>query len=160
MSSSARLAAVVRIATGVIFIAEGLGKILGDFVHGGFAKSASGMMKESWPFWRGVLQNVVLPHANVFAWIVAAGELALGISLILGLWTRVSTACGSLLMVSILLGQSYPGPGTSWEKWITAGLTTKFALLLLLLLCAADTGRVWGLDGSRRGPRRGGGIRR
>ncbi|MEP6768337.1 MAG: DoxX family protein [Acidobacteriota bacterium] len=160
MSSSARLAALVRIGTGVIFIAEGVGKILGDFVHGGFAKSAGGMMKESWPFWRGVLQNVILPHASIFAWIVAAGELALGISLVLGLWTRVSTACGSLLMVSILLGQSYPGPGSSWEKWITAGLTTKFALLLLLLLCAADTGRVWGLDARGTGPRRSGGIRR
>ncbi|MEP6800701.1 MAG: DoxX family protein [Acidobacteriota bacterium] len=160
MNSAARLAALVRICTGVIFIAEGLGKILGEFVHGGFAKSASGMMKEAWPFWRGILQTVILPHAGVFSWIVAVGELALGISLLLGLWTRVSTACGSLLMLSILLGQSYAGTGASWDKWITAGLTTKFALLLLLLLFAADAGRVWGLDGRGRGVRRGGGVRR
>ena len=160
MNSAARPAALVRIVTGAIFIAEGLGKILGEFVHGGFAKSASGMMKEAWPFWRGMLHDVILPHASVFAWIVAAGELALGIALLLGLWTRVATACGSLLMISILLGQSYPGPGSSWDKWITEGLTTKFALLLLLLLCAADAGRVWGLDGRGRAVRRGGGIRR
>ncbi|MEO8189670.1 MAG: DoxX family protein [Acidobacteriota bacterium] len=159
MASAARLAAVVRILTGVIFIAEGLGKMLGEFVHGGFAKAASGMMKEAWPFWRGILQSLILPNASVFAWIVAGGELALGVALLVGLWTRAATAAGSLLMLSILLGQSYPGPHASWDKWITAGLTTKFALLLLLLLCAADAGRAWGLDGRGRGPRRGG-IRR
>lgn len=49
-------------------------------------------------------------------------------------------------MFAILLGQSYV-PGARWDKWITAGLTTKFALLLLLLILASDAGRVWGLDG-------------
>ena len=50
-------------------------------------------------------------------------------------------------MLTILLGQSYPGRGSdAGIKWITAGLTTKFAMLLLLLLAAADAGRVWGLD--------------
>ena len=41
------------------------------------------------------------------------------------------------------------------DDWITAGLTPKFAFLLLLLLCAVDAGRVWGLDGRRRKSPRG-----
>ena len=49
-------------------------------------------------------------------------------------------------MVAILLGQSYV-PGAKWDRWITAGLTTKFALLLLLLILASNAGRVWGIDG-------------
>ncbi len=154
----ARLAALVRIATGVIFIAEGAGKILGDFVHGGFAKSAQEMQASAWPFWGAMLRSLVIPHASVVAWIVALGELALGVALLLGLLTRAAAAGGVLLMLAILLGQSRPPAGSSWDRWITAGLTTKFAILLLLLIAAADAGRVWGIDGRRGRVRRG--IRR
>jgi thiosulfate dehydrogenase [quinone] large subunit len=142
----ARLAAVVRIAAGAIFVAEGAGKLAGDFVHGGFASSAEEMARVSWPFWRSFLQSVVLRHAGVFAWVFAFAELAVGIGLLLGLATRAAAAGGAVLMVAILLGQSYV-PGAKWDRWITAGLTTKFALLLLLLILASNAGRVWGIDG-------------
>lgn len=142
----ARLAAAVRIATGLIFVAEGAGKLTGDFVRGGFARSAAEMAQKSWPFWKSFLESAVVPRAGVFGWIFALGEAAVGIGLLLGLFTRVAAAGGAAQMVAILLGQSYV-PGSSWDKWITAGLTTKFALLLLLLLLAADAGRIWGLDG-------------
>jgi thiosulfate dehydrogenase [quinone] large subunit len=156
----ARLAALVRILTGAIFVAEGMGKILGPFVRGGFAKATTEMLPQAWPFWRALLRSFVLPHASAFGWIVAIGELAVGMALLLGLWTRLAAAGGAALMLSILLSQSDPGAGASWDRWITAGLPTKFALLLLLLLAAADAGRVWGADarripvGGRRGIRR------
>src|SRR6202023_210973 len=76
-AGQARLAALVRIATGVLFIAEGYGKITGPFVQGGFSRSVSGMASESWPFWRSFLESGVKPHAAVFGWFVALGELAL-----------------------------------------------------------------------------------
>jgi uncharacterized membrane protein YphA (DoxX/SURF4 family) len=150
-----RLAAAVRIATGAIFVAEGTGKLAGDFVRGGFARSAAEMAQQSWPIWRSFLESLVIPRADVFGWIFALGELAVGIGLLFGLFTRVAAAGGAALMIAILLGQSYV-PGGNWEKWITAGLTTKFALLLLLLLLAADAGRVWSLDSrlGKRGPLR------
>jgi thiosulfate dehydrogenase [quinone] large subunit len=142
----ARLAAAVRIATGVLFAAEGAGKLAGDFVHGGFASSAEEMARASWPFWRSFLQSVVVPHAGIFGWVFALAELAVGIGLLLGFATRAAAAGGAALMVAILLGQSYV-PGAKWDRWITAGLTTKFALLLLLLILASNAGRVWGIDG-------------
>lgn len=157
MPPGARLAASVRIATGILFATLGLEKILGDFVRGGFAKDLAQMAATSWPFWRSFLHSTVAPHAALFAWVVAGAELALAIALILGIWTRAAAACGVLLMLTILLGQSYPGPKAPWDRWITSGLSTRFAILLLLLLAAADAGRVWGLDG-RRGP--GFGVRR
>ena len=144
-----RLAAGVRIATGAIFVAEGAGKVTGDFVRGGFAQSAGDMARESWPFWRSFLESVVVPRAGVCGWVFAVSELAVGIGLFLGLATRAAAAGGAALMIAILLGQSYV-PGGNWEKWITAGLTTKFALLLFLLLLSANAGRVWGLDGRLR----------
>jgi uncharacterized membrane protein YphA (DoxX/SURF4 family) len=145
---AARLAALVRIAAGVLFVAEGFGKAAGKFVHGGFAKSASGMTAESWPFWKSFLNSVVVPHAPLFAWVIALGELAVGIGLLLGLLTRFAAAGGVLLLLTILLGQTYV-PGSSWEGWVTAGLTTKFAILLLLLIAAVGYG-AWGVDGRRK----------
>ncbi len=142
----ARLAAAVRIATGVLFAAEGAAKLAGDFVRGGFASSAGETARASWPFWRSFLESVVLPRAGIFGWAFAFAELAVGIGLLLGLATRAAAAGGAALMITILLGQSCV-PGAKWDRWITAGLTTKFALLLLLLLFASDAGRVWGMDG-------------
>src|SRR5450759_4157595 len=142
----ARLAAAVRIATGALFVAEGAGKLAGGFVHGGFASSVEEMVRASWPFWKSILRSMVLPHAGVFGWVFAFAELAVGIGLLLGFAARAAAAGGAALMVAILLGQSYV-PGAKGDKWITAGLTTKFALLLLLLILASNAGRVWGIDG-------------
>jgi uncharacterized membrane protein YphA (DoxX/SURF4 family) len=157
MPPGGRLAALVRIATGVLFVTLGLEKIVGSFVRGGFAKDVASTLATSWPFWRSFLQSTVAGNAAVFAWIVAAGELVIGLALLLGLGTRAAAVGGALLMLVILLGQSYPGPKAPWDRWITSGLATRFALLLLLLLAASDAGRVWGLDG-RRGS--GFGVRR
>jgi len=148
MGPRSRLTALVRIATGILFVAEGSGKIAGKFVHGAFARDAEEMAQKGWPLWGSFLRSVVVPHTGVFAWAVALGELLLGIALILGLLTRVAAAAGVLLLLTILLGQSYV-PGAGLVGWITAGLTTKFAILLLLSLAASGYGD-WGLDGRRR----------
>lgn len=142
-----RTAAAVRILTGALFVALGWGKITGDFVRTGFAGSAREMAAGAWPLWKAFLEGTVLPHAGTFAWAMALAEVAVGIGLVLGLWTRIAAAGGAALMVPIVLG-SGPGPGATWDQWVTAGLTAKFTLLLLLLLFAVDAGSVWGFDGS------------
>jgi len=142
------LTALVRIATGILFVAEGSGKVAGKFVHGAFARDAEEMAQKAWPLWGSFLRAVVVPHTTLFAWVVALGELLLGIALLLGLWTRIAATAGVLLLLTILLGQSYV-PGAGWVGWITAGLVTKFAILLLLSLAASGYG-AWGLDGRRR----------
>ena len=143
-----RTAAVVRILAGLLFVAEGYSKLTGEFVSGGFGKAAARMSHEAWPFWGRFLKIAVVPHAGTLAWAFALGELAVGIGLLLGLWTRVACAGGLVLMASISLGDARPGTGASWADWITAGLTAKLAFLLLLLLFAVDAGKIWGLDGS------------
>jgi len=142
-------------ATGAIFLAEGFSKIAGPFVHGKFAEQTRQIAAKSWPVWSGFLQTVVLPNAAAVGWLVAVGELAVGIGLLAGLWTRAACAGGAVLVLTFLLGQFW-APGGAWHDWITAGLTSKFALLLLALLASADAGKTWGLDGR---PRRGRGIK-
>jgi uncharacterized membrane protein YphA (DoxX/SURF4 family) len=149
-SRSSKGVAIVRILTGIVFIAEGWAKVAGAFVRGGFAESvretASG---RAWPFWSSFLRGFVAAHARPFGWFFALAELALGLALLLGLLTRPATAGGVVLMLILLLGQTNAA-GSSWDQWITAGLTAKFALLLLCLLFLADAGRVWGVDATLR----------
>lgn len=145
-----RIAALVRIATGAIFVAEAYAKITGEFVRGGFARQAGEIAAKAWPFWGRFLHGFVIPNASSVAWVVALGELAVGLGLLAGLWTRAASAGGVLLVLSFLLGQSYVAGG-SWDRWVTAGLPSKFAVLLLILIGAADAGKVWGMDASRRG---------
>jgi uncharacterized membrane protein YphA (DoxX/SURF4 family) len=146
----ARGAALIRIATGAIFVAEGYSKITGPFVRGGFGKNAQEIAAKAWPVWGRFLHAVVIPNAAAVAWLVAAGELAVGLGLLAGVWTRWASAGGALLVLSFLLGQFYV-PGGSWSDWVTAGLPSKFAILLLCLIGLVDAGRVWGLDGRRKG---------
>jgi thiosulfate dehydrogenase [quinone] large subunit len=146
--------AIIRIATGVIFFAEGFSKITGDFVRGGFAQSAREVAAgKAWPFWSAFLKSIVIPNATRFGWFFALAELVLGVALIFGFLTRAAAVGGILLMVILLLGQTDVRNG-GWAEWVTAGLPTKFALLLLWLIFLADAGRVWGIDARvRRRPR-------
>jgi thiosulfate dehydrogenase [quinone] large subunit len=146
-----RTAALVRILTGLLFTAEGLSKLSGDFVRGGFAKHAGRIAAGSFPFWKQFLETTVVPHADAFGWVIALGELAVGVGLLAGFLTRAASAGGALLMLTVALGEVKPGPGAAWDDWITSGLTPKLAFLLLVLLCAVNPGKVWGLDGRRRG---------
>lgn len=154
-SNGLRTAAIVRILTGLIFLAEGWSKLTGEFVRGGFAGDIKQMAAETWPFWKHVLEAWVAPRAEVFGWAFALGELAVGIGLLLGLFTRVAAGGGIALMILVLLGSGRGEPDASWDMWVTAGLTAKLALLLMVLLFAVNPGKIWGLDGwvSKRGAR-------
>ena len=151
--AAARLLALARIGTGAIFVGLGYGKVTGKFVRGDFASDAREMATKAWPPWGRFLHSVVVPNAAAFGWLIAAGEIVVGAALILGLWTRVASLAGALLVLAILLGQFWVR-GEPWNDWITAGLTSKFAILLLVALACADAGRTWGMDGTRRNARR------
>ena len=142
-----RTRAVVRILTGALFVAEGWSKIAGTFVRGGFASDLPEIARGSVPFWRTFLEHFVVPHAAAAAWMIALGELAVGVGLVLGLWTRVACAGGAALMAAIAMGGIRPHEGKAWTDWVTAALTPKLAFLLFVLMFTVDAGRTWGLHG-------------
>jgi uncharacterized membrane protein YphA (DoxX/SURF4 family) len=154
-SPASRSIALARIVAGAIFACSGFAKVTGAFVRGGFAKSAAEMAGQGYPFWRPFLQRVVVPHPEPFAWAVALGELALGLSLLSGLLVRWASAAGIVLMASIGFGGAWPGPHAEWHQYVTAWLAPAGYACLFLIFAAADAGRLWGLDGRRRNARRG-----
>ena len=146
----------MRTATSVFFLLFGEYKVAGpEFAHGGFrtylqdyiANSAVG-------FYRPVLSGLVLPHAVFFGYVVGIVELAVGISLLIGLWVRPACILGGLFLLNMLLATWWaPGHGVPVWRYFGNELDHLPLLLLLIVFYAADAGRTWGLDGMVRANR-------
>jgi thiosulfate dehydrogenase (quinone) large subunit len=152
-SGLSRTIAVVRIATSVFFLLFGEYKVAGaGFAHGGFQTYLQDYITNSAvSFYRPVLSSVVLPHAVFFGYVVGVLELFIGVSLLLGLWVRPASVLGILFLVNMLLATWWaPGHGVPVWRYFGAELDHIPLLLLLVILYAADAGRVWGLDGTVR----------
>lgn len=148
--------AIARMATSVFFLLFGEYKVARpEFAHGGFqtylqdyiANSAVG-------FYRPVLSGLVLPHAVFFGYVVGIVELAVGISLLIGLWLRPACVLGGLFLLNMLLATWWaPGHGVPVWRYFGNELEHLPLLLLLIVFYAADAGRTWGLDGLVRANR-------
>ncbi len=81
-ASSTKALAGLRIAVGVLFLIFGEYKVVGtQFTLGGGFQSWIGRFLQdgAYPFMVPVLKNFVLPHATPIAFLVAYGELAIGL---------------------------------------------------------------------------------
>jgi thiosulfate dehydrogenase [quinone] large subunit len=146
--------ALLRVLVGVIFLWAGLEKLTSAT-----AFSASGFLKFAtngtlgWPFVSGdVAEGTVFNPTHAF-WasladnpglmsvinvLVVAGEIGIGIALILGLFTRFAGAMGTLMMLFFFLA--------AWD--FAYGIVNQH--LTYALICATITGlgagRYYGLD--------------
>ena len=106
---------VVRIWVGLQWIEAGYGKVtnpawvgekagagLTGFVMGALEK-ASGDHPAVQGWYADFLQSVVLPNATVFSYMVAFGEVAVGLGLILGMLTGIAAFFGVLMNTNFLL---------------------------------------------------------
>ena len=92
-----------------------------------------------------LVRDVVLPHINVFGPLVYLIEVLVGVSLMLGIITRIGALLGALLILNLWLGL-YSAPG-EWP-W-----TYVFLIVIQLLFVIDPPGRSLGLDAlpGRRG---------
>ena len=78
------------------------GTSLTKFVTGALDKTTGAHPDvQAWYGW--FLQNVVLPNARLWSYLVTAGEVLVGVALILGLFTGLAAFFGSFMNVSYLL---------------------------------------------------------
>jgi uncharacterized membrane protein YphA (DoxX/SURF4 family) len=152
--SAAKTIAAARIATGIIFFLFAEYKIAGnEFTSGGFIHWVSGWVEQEQPvgFFRPVLVNLALVHPVLCARIVAWGELAIAVSLILGLLVRPASVWGGIFMISLALSTWFaPGRGAPVWQYFGANLDHISLLLLFVVFYATRAGTVWGLDGLLR----------
>lgn len=147
-----RTLALVRIATGLLFIVFGQFKVTGEsFVHGGLREYVEGYVNQNQAvgFYKIFLVKVVLPYADWFGYLVAWGELLIGIALVAGLWVRVASLAGGLHMLSLMLASWYaPGPDAPLWRYLAGQLAHLPLLFLFLLFFVGRAGETWGLDAS------------
>jgi thiosulfate dehydrogenase [quinone] large subunit len=86
---------LLRVYTGIFFLYHGWSKMMrDDFGVAGFLGAVS---ENTFGFYRPFVDSVVLPNQGLFAFLVAYGEFALGIALILGLATRYAAFAGAFM---------------------------------------------------------------
>jgi uncharacterized membrane protein YphA (DoxX/SURF4 family) len=98
----------------------------------------------SFPLYGLFVEQVVLPNFTLFAWLIFLAELAVGLSLLTGAFTRIGALVGLGMSVNLGIGLlEVPG---EWP-WSYAMLAMWHGLFFV-----TDAGRVWGVDGwLRRG---------
>jgi uncharacterized membrane protein YphA (DoxX/SURF4 family) len=94
-------------------------KVNGTFIHTAVTPAVSAL-----------LRNVVLPNAQIFAITIGVGDLAIGVSLLFGFFTRLGGAFAIMRAVTNILVAGGAGPDTVGfnAMLITAGaiaLTTR-----------------------------------
>jgi uncharacterized membrane protein YphA (DoxX/SURF4 family) len=131
-----RTIAVVRVATGVLFLLFGEYKVAGPgFAHGGFQQYLQGYIGgDAVAFYRPFLAHLVPPHAVFFGYFVGVLELWIGVSLVLGWWVRPASVLGAMFMLNLVLATWWePGHGVAFWRYFGAELD-KIPLLCLFLI--------------------------
>lgn len=128
---------LARVSLGVLFLYAGVVKVVdSDWSAAGYiggAKTFAG-------FYQLFLQPAILPVVNFLnAW----GLTILGVSLILGLFVRLSSALGIILMLLYYFAAG-PFPYPNAHAWLVDEHIVYAAALLFFIGIRA--GRYWGMD--------------
>jgi thiosulfate dehydrogenase [quinone] large subunit len=127
----------VRVLIGAVWLNGGVEKLLNPDFPRQFAASlqAGGFVSQVPPFFQDFMKGYVVPNAELFAQLMRAGELTLGIALIVGLLTNL-TAIGSVgLSVVILLSQGGVrlGTGLGSPEFLTINVIVALISVIILL---------------------------
>ena len=134
--------AVLRIYVGYYLFFQGIGKFQRNFPNGDWIGRQIGDIASLnlYPWYKTFLQNYVVPHSILFGYLVMIGEIAVGVCLLLGLFTRFNAFVGLFM-----LSNYYLGPGTARGGAMLAQQQTFIIALAIFVL--AGPGRTLGLDG-------------
>ena len=115
----------LRIAVGVLFLIFAQYKVFGTqfTLGGGFQYWINRFLTNgAYPFMVPVLRDVVLPYGTAIAFLVAYGELAIGLALTLGVLVRPASLAGLVYMLVLLFASNYPGPDAAFWQYFGAAL--------------------------------------
>jgi thiosulfate dehydrogenase [quinone] large subunit len=133
--------ALTRMGFGLYFLASAWEKTTNrDWLSSGepLRQSVQRQLPDAEGFYRPFLEDTVLPNADTFAELVVLGEWFVGVSLLLGLFTRIGALTGMWLMLNYMLMKGLPNIAGSIDRLF-------FLTCAVFVVCSA--GLVWGLDG-------------
>ncbi|MZP30505.1 DoxX family membrane protein [Heliobacterium undosum] len=137
---------LVRLWVGYQWLTSGLEKVnnpvwTGDkagvavtgFLNGALAKAGEGAHPEVHGWYADFIRAVALPNAKLFSYLVAYGEVLVGIALILGFFTYFAALAGAIMNLAYL-----------WAG--TSSTNPELLALQLFLLTAGPVAWAIGLD--------------
>lgn len=133
---------ILRLYIGYYLLQQGIRKYLRDMPHGDWITRQIGNLDkvELYPWYKSFLMNVVVPHHELFGYLVMSGEILIGLCLVLGLLTRFSSIVGLFQLLNY-----YFGPGMAKGGATLAQQETFIVALIVIIL--SNPGRTLGLDG-------------
>ena len=144
----------LRIAVGIFFLIFGEYKVFGtQFTRGGgFQYWINQFLSGgAYPFMVPVLKDFVLPHGTLIAFLVAYGEFAIGLALVLGVLLRTASCFGLVFMLTLLFSSCYPGPGSVFWQYFGASLSTSVFALCFATFALSDADRALSVRSLMRG---------
>lgn len=131
------IVAGLRVYLGVIFLVAALHKLGVDMAPRivGFLQM---QRPETYGFYRGFLDAVVLPHAGMFGLLVSGGELFAGLSLLAGAATRAGAGAAGFLLVNYALAKGARPWSPASNDWAM--------LCIAMAVYVGRAGRAFGLD--------------
>lgn len=151
---NSRALAALRIGVGTLFLIFGEYKVFGTqfTLHGGFQFWINKFLAEggAYPFMVRVLQGFVMEHATAIAFLVAYGELAIGIALVLGVLVRPASICGLVYMLTLLVSSDYPGAGAPFWRYFGASLSHSVFALCFIAFLIGRAEAVWSVTAARK----------
>lgn len=131
----------LRLAVGCLFLIFAEYKVVGTkfTLGGGFQWWINRFLQDgaAYPFMVPVLQRFVLPHGTAIAFLAAYGELAIGLSLVSGIFVRSASAFGLAYMLTLLFSSNYPGAGAPLWQYFGASLNhLVLAFCFVAFLCS------------------------
>jgi len=150
---NSRALAALRIGVGLFFLNFGEYKVFGTqfTLHGGFQFWISKFLAEggAYPFMAPILRGFVLTHATPIAFLVAYGELAIGLALVLGILVRPASLCGLIFMLTLLFSSDYPGSAAPFWQYLGASLSHSVFALCFAAFLFGHSDAVWSLTALR-----------
>ncbi len=92
-----------------------------------------------------ILRGFVLSHATAIAFLVAYGELAIGLALILGVFVRPASVFALIFMLTLLFSSDYPGSAAPLWQYFGASLSHSVFALCFVTFLLGDAGATWSL---------------
>ncbi len=129
---------VLRVYTGIFFLWFGGKKIISGFGGANTEGFLGAVSENTFGFYKPIVEHVITPMSGVFSFLVAWGELFLGIALILGLMTRYAAFAGAFMVANFWFakGQGVLDSQNHDIIW----------LIILIVLGGLHAGRTMGLD--------------
>lgn len=136
-----RMFAVLRMVMGAYWLYEQHWKLPPDFgrhnARGLMFSFQQSIRYPTFALYKSFVQQVILPHFYLFGWLLVLGETAIGLSLILGLLTRLGAVVGTIEAMNLFLAEA----ATPDRPWLYLAI---IAVSLVVLLIPGN--RVWSLD--------------